>query len=86
MTAYPGQIRPVVRRPMGLPITTECDTAWIQTRDCSDASRTEIQCLSPLHHSGVFLSNYLVTDCLFPFMNVLFNVFLGAFLSKAVLQ
>jgi hypothetical protein len=36
---------------MGLPITAECDTAWIQTRDCSDASCTEMQCFRPLHHS-----------------------------------
>ena len=32
---------------MGLPITAGCDTAWIRTRDCSDASCTG--CLRPLH-------------------------------------
>ena len=31
---------------MGLPITAACDTAWNQTRVCSDASNTEMQCLS----------------------------------------
>jgi hypothetical protein len=43
---------PVVHRPMGLPITARCDAAWIQTRDCSDASCAEMQCLRPLRHSG----------------------------------
>ena len=28
---------------MGLPITAGCDTAWNRTRDCSDASCTEMQ-------------------------------------------
>jgi hypothetical protein len=41
---------PIVRRPMGLPITARCDTAWIRTRDCSDASCTEMQCLRSLCH------------------------------------
>jgi hypothetical protein len=56
MTAYPGQtltrttLGPNVRCPMGLPITAGCDTAWNQTRVCSDASSTEMQCLGPLRH------------------------------------
>ena len=52
MTAYPGPNpdRPIVRRPMGLPITASCDTAWNQTRVC-----TEMQCLRPLHHPGALL-------------------------------
>uniref|UniRef100_A0A8C7K8K3 BCL2 family apoptosis regulator BOK n=1 Tax=Oncorhynchus kisutch TaxID=8019 RepID=A0A8C7K8K3_ONCKI len=32
MTAYPDSIGPIVRRPMGLPITVGCDTALIRTR------------------------------------------------------
>ena len=43
MTADPGDAGPIVRLPMGLPITAGCDTAWIRTRDCSDASCTEMQ-------------------------------------------
>ena len=35
---------PIVHRPMGLPITAGCDTAWNRTRVCSDASSTEMQC------------------------------------------
>ena len=38
----------IVRRLVGLKITAGCDTAWIRTRDCSDASCTEMQCLRPL--------------------------------------
>uniref|UniRef100_A0A674BYQ5 Nfe2 like bZIP transcription factor 2a n=2 Tax=Salmo trutta TaxID=8032 RepID=A0A674BYQ5_SALTR len=37
---------------MGLPITDGYDTAWNQTKVCSDASSTEMQCLRPLRHSG----------------------------------
>lgn len=29
MTAYPGVARPIVRSPMGIPITAGCDKAWI---------------------------------------------------------
>uniref|UniRef100_A0A673VSD9 RRN3 homolog, RNA polymerase I transcription factor n=1 Tax=Salmo trutta TaxID=8032 RepID=A0A673VSD9_SALTR len=32
---------PIVRRPMGLPITAGCYSAWIRTRDCSDALAIE---------------------------------------------
>ena len=49
-------------RPMGLPIMSDCDTAWNRTRVCSDASSTEIQCLRPLRHYGALhvagLANY----------------------------
>ena len=48
MTAYPSDAGPIVRRPMRLPITAGCDTARIQTRDCSDTSYTDTQCLRPL--------------------------------------
>ena len=48
MTAYPGDTGPIVRHPIGLPITAKCDTAWIQSMDCSDASCTEMQYLRPL--------------------------------------
>jgi hypothetical protein len=34
--------------PYGIPITAECDTAWIRTRDFNDASCTEMQFLRPL--------------------------------------
>jgi hypothetical protein len=43
---------PIVRRPMGLPITADCDTAWNRTRVCSDTSNTEMQCLRPRSPSG----------------------------------
>ena len=49
----PDDTGPIVRRPMGLPITAGCDTAWKRTRICSDASSTEMQRLRPLRHSGV---------------------------------
>ena len=59
MTTYPGQNLtqdapgPIVHHPMGLPITVSCDTAWNQTRVCSDASSTEMmKCLLLLQHSG----------------------------------
>jgi hypothetical protein len=39
----PDGAGPIVHRPVGIPITAGCDTAWIQTRDCSDASGTEMQ-------------------------------------------
>jgi hypothetical protein len=29
----PGDAGPIVRRPMGLPITAGCDTAWILKED-----------------------------------------------------
>jgi hypothetical protein len=48
----PKEAGPIVHRPMGLPITAGCDTAWNQTRVCRDYSSTEIQCLTPLCHSG----------------------------------
>uniref|UniRef100_A0A8C7SPJ6 Synaptic Ras GTPase activating protein 1b n=1 Tax=Oncorhynchus mykiss TaxID=8022 RepID=A0A8C7SPJ6_ONCMY len=51
---------PNVHRPMGLPITAGCDTAWEQTRVCSDASSLAMQCLRLLRHSGgYFLSRKL---------------------------
>ena len=37
---------------MGLSITAGCDTAWIQTRDCSDTSCNDMQRLRSLRHSG----------------------------------
>ena len=40
---------------MGLSITAGCYTARNQTRVCSDASSTEMQCLRPLCHSGEML-------------------------------
>ena len=50
MTAYPGPntdgAGPIVRHPMGLPITAGCDTAWKPTRVCSDASSSVLLCLS----------------------------------------
>ena len=56
MTAYPGpnldDAGPIVHRPMGLPITAGCDTAWNQTMVYNDASITAMQCLRPLSHSG----------------------------------
>ena len=56
MTASPGptpdDTGPILRYPTRLPITASCDTAWIQTRDRSDASCTEMQCLRPPCHSG----------------------------------
>ena len=48
----PDDAGPIVRRPMGLLITSGCDTAWEQTRVCSDASSTVMQCLWPLCHTG----------------------------------
>ena len=48
----PDEAGPIVHRPMGLPITAGCDTAWNQTRVCRDYSSTEVQCLTPLRHSG----------------------------------
>jgi hypothetical protein len=41
----PDVAGPIVRRPMGLPITSGCDTARIRTRDISDATSTGRQCL-----------------------------------------
>ena len=32
----PDNDGPIVHRPMGLPITAGCDTAWNRTRVCSD--------------------------------------------------
>ena len=49
----PNDAGPIVRHPMGLPITAGCDTAWNRTRVCNDASSTEMQCLRSLRHSGV---------------------------------
>ena len=52
-----------MRRPMGLPITAGCDTAWYRTRVCSDASRTEMQCIRSLPDSGApTLGAYRQTD------------------------
>ena len=48
----PDDAGPIVRRPMGLPITAGYDAAWIRTTDCSDTSCTEKQCLRTLRHSG----------------------------------
>ena len=36
----PDHAGTIVRRPMGLPITAGCNTAWNRTRDCSDTSCT----------------------------------------------
>ena len=61
MTAYPGpnlnpdDAGPIVLRPMGLPITAGCDTAWNRTRVCSDAPSTDMQCFIPLPHSGALV-------------------------------
>ena len=56
MTVYsrpnPDDAGPIIHRRMGILITARCDTAWSQTRDCSDTSCTEMQCLRPLRHSG----------------------------------
>ena len=51
----PNATGPIVRRPMGLPITSGCDTARDQTRVCSDASSTEMQCSSYYDYSTVVL-------------------------------
>jgi hypothetical protein len=48
MAAYPGNAGSIVLWPMGLPIMAGFDAAWILTRDCSNASCTEMQCLTPL--------------------------------------
>ena len=60
MTAYLGLplTWTTVPRPMGLPITASCDTAWNQTRVCSDTSSIEMQCLSTLPHSGALHTVY----------------------------
>jgi hypothetical protein len=55
----PDDTEPIVRHPMGLPITAGCDTAWNQTRVCSDASSTEMQCLRLLRHSETHISTYV---------------------------
>ena len=52
---------PIVHRPMGLPITASCDTAWNRTRVCSDASSTAIQCLITLPHSAACTTFTLMT-------------------------
>ena len=52
----PVDAGPIVRRHMGLPIMAGCDTTWFRTRDCSDTSCTEMQCLRLLHHLGACLS------------------------------
>ena len=44
----------------GLLITAGCDTAWNQTRVCSDTFSTVMQCLRPLRHSGDQLSPVLI--------------------------
>ena len=36
-------VRPIVQRPMGLPIRAGCDTAGDESKVCSDASSTEMQ-------------------------------------------
>uniref|UniRef100_A0A8C8D848 Synaptic Ras GTPase activating protein 1b n=1 Tax=Oncorhynchus tshawytscha TaxID=74940 RepID=A0A8C8D848_ONCTS len=59
-TTNPDHAVPIVHRPMGLPITAGCDTAWEKTRVCSDASSLAMQCLRLLRHSGgYFLSRKL---------------------------
>jgi hypothetical protein len=50
----PNNAGPIVRRPMGLSITADCETAWNQTRVYSDSFSTEMQCLRLLRHSGVY--------------------------------
>ena len=67
MTAYPGQTLtwdhtgPIVHRPMGLPIMAACGTAWNRTR----ASRSEMQCLRALRHSGYLLYSTWLSRRLF---------------------
>ena len=51
----PDDTGPILRRPMGLPITAGCDTAWDWTRVCSEASSTEMQCFRTLLHLGALL-------------------------------
>ena len=48
----PDNAGPIVRRLMGLPVTTGCDTAWDRTQVCSDTSSTAMQCLRLLRNSG----------------------------------
>ena len=71
MAAYPGQN--VTRRrwaicapPYGTPNHGRYDTAWKRTRACSDTSNTEIQCLTPMHHSGARgnVANSFLAYCL----------------------
>ena len=63
-----GQVMhgPIVCRPMGLLITASCDTALDQTRVCSDASSTAMQCLRPLRHYGGWKMCFFMS-CLFSF-------------------
>ena len=51
----PDDARPIVRCPMGHPITV-----WIQTRYFSDTSWIEMQCRRPLLHPGVFLKKVVL--------------------------
>jgi hypothetical protein len=55
----PNDAGPIVYRPMGLPIMASCDTAWNQTRVCSDTSSTEMQCIRPLGSSWLINFNLL---------------------------
>jgi hypothetical protein len=58
----PNDTGPIVRCPVGHPIASGCDTACIRTRDCSDASYTEMQCLRPLRHAGTMTNIFLFSD------------------------
>jgi hypothetical protein len=72
MTAYTGQTQTTLgqlcSRPMGLPVTAGCDTAWIVIQVvCSDASSTEMQYLRPLRHLGAPSLNTYVNVIVFIF-------------------
>ena len=43
---------PVVHHLVGFPVAASCDTAWDQTRICSNTASTVMQGLRPLCHSG----------------------------------
>ena len=51
----PDDAGPIVPHLMGLPITAGCVAAWIQTRYCSGASCTTMQCLRLLRQPGALL-------------------------------
>jgi hypothetical protein len=51
----PSLTHKTVLRPMGLLITASCETAQDQTAVWSEASSTEMQCLTRLRHSGAFI-------------------------------
>uniref|UniRef100_A0A8K9VE35 Seizure related 6 homolog like n=1 Tax=Oncorhynchus mykiss TaxID=8022 RepID=A0A8K9VE35_ONCMY len=63
----PDDAGPIVRRPMGLPITAGWDTARDQTWVCNNASSTVMQCLRPLRHSGGQI-HYFLNKNLSPYL------------------